>query len=1091
MLTTTSCKQQAKEDPVLFTNLTTEITGIDFENTVRNSPKFNIFSYRNFYNGGGVAIGDVNNDGLQDIFFTSNMGENKLYINEGNWKFKDVTETAGIADVNKWSTGVSMIDLNNDGYLDIYVCNAGYREGSDARNSLYMNNGDGTFTESAAKFGLDDNGYTTHAVFFDYDLDGDLDVYILNNSFIPVNTLNYSNKRELRAADWPVKDFLKGGGDKLLQNNDGYFTDVSEKAGIYGSLIGFGLGVTVGDVNGDYLPDIYVSNDFFERDYLYINQGNGTFSEELEDRMGHVSLSSMGADMADLNNDGAPEIFVTDMLPNDEFRLKTTSTFDNINVHNLKIKNGFYNQYMQNTLQVNSGKGKFRETAFYSGVSASDWSWGALMFDADQDMLSDIFVCNGIYHEVIDQDFIDFFANDIIQKMVLTGEKEQLDSVLNRMPSKPIQNMAFRNKGDLRFETVSDLWGLREKTFSNGAAYGDLDNDGDLDLIINNVNQPASLYRNNSESMNKHHFIGMTLKAEKPNIDAIGSIVELYIGETILRREHIPNRGFQSSMDMRINFGLGDQNIIDSIRIIWPDKSYSLILKPETDRYHIYNKSEIENLIHKQSDNTIPLFTEQESNFEDHLENEYIDFYYERNIPQMLSKEGPKSAIADLNKDGYDDIYICGAKGQAGQLYFGSAKGFIKRNVAVFEKFKDWEDTEALFFDANGDGHMDLFVGSGGNQAPPTASEMQDRLYINNGKNDFEIDYQALPANGMNTSKALAIDFDQDGDLDLFVASRSYPGEYGVNPRNFLYENIGNGKYREILISGKSELAYAGMITDAVWVDIEGAKSQELLVVGEWMTPRLFRYNGVTFVEVNTSLKEYHGFWQSVYPVDIDNDGDLDLILGNSGCNGYLHDQSKLPLKLFVNDFDGNGMPEKILSRTVEGRDMPVMMKREMVDQLNILKKKNLKYKDYAEKDIFQLLGKSVENAEIKTVTHLKSYVAVNEGNGQFTMKELPMDVQLSNVRSIASNDINNDGYSDLILVGNENGFQPQFGQADCNNGIVLINDKKGNFTAVNNHNSGIFIKGVSRQINMLKKKDEQIYVVLRNNDKPYLFKNK
>lgn len=1073
----------------LFTNVPTSLSNIDFTNTVKNTPDFNIFSYRNFYNGGGVAIGDLNNDGLADIYFTSNMADNKLYLNEGNFKFKDITLAAGVADSNKWSTGVSLVDINNDGWLDIYVCNAGYRKNGDTKNTLYINNHDLTFTESATEYGLDEDGYTTHAVFFDYDQDGDLDVYILNNSFIPVNTLNYSNARNLRAKDWNVKEFLKGGGDKLLRNDKGKFVDVSEKAGIYGSLIGFGLGVTVGDVDGDHWPDIYVSNDFFERDYLYINQKDGTFKEDLEERISHLSTSSMGADMADLNNDGHPEIFVTDMLPHDEFRLKTTTTFDNINVHNLKVKNGFYHQYLQNSLQINGGNGHFDEVAFYSGVAASDWSWGALMFDADQDMLTDIFVCNGIYHDVIDQDFIDFFANDVIQKMALNGKKEQLDSIINRMPSIPIQNMAFRNTGNLKFKSVSDEWGLKEKTFSNGAAYGDLDNDGALDLVINNVNQQALIYKNNSRTIKKNNFIGIQLEGEEQNTFAVGSKCKVFINNQVLTQQLIPNRGFQSSMDMRLNFGLGDYNKVDSIEVIWSDESRSVLKDLAINQYHKIQKRNTTKMGKVKNENKkTSLFKTVAISLPSHQEDEHIDFYYERNIPMMLSKEGPKIANGDVNKDGMDDLYICGAAGFAGKLYLGTKNGYKESNQTIFAELKDWEDTEAIFFDADGDDDLDLFVGSGGNARPQGSRELQDRLYINDGKGNFSIDVRALPPNGYNTSVALCFDYDVDGDLDIFVGSRSYPGEYGVSPTSFIYQNNGRGVFTEVL-SYHPELSELGMVTDATWGDIDGDKINELIVVGEWMSPKVLTYQNNQFIEKDFPVfSNLNGFWQSVHLIDIDNDGDKDIILGNSGTNGYLHEERYLPLKLYISDYDKNGMPEKILTRTISGKDMPVFMKREVTDQLAMLKKNNLKHSEYAIKSINELLPKEIDYAMIKSVSTTSSYVIVNNGAAGHQLAPLCYQAQLSSINDIWSEDLNNDGFIDLILVGNLDVFQPQFGSLDGNRGIVLFNDKKGNFTPVNNGSSGINIKGKSKQII----KSNGRFIVARNSDFPYIFeKNK
>jgi enediyne biosynthesis protein E4 len=573
-----SCRQQKEsqtiENPV-FTKLSSDKTGVKFNNTVTNTKDLNILSYRNYYNGGGVAIGDINNDGLSDIYMTANMGSNKLYLNKGGLTFEDISEKAGITSKNYWSTGVVMVDINNDKLLDIYVCNAGYTEGVAPFNQLYINNGDLTFTEKAKEYGLDDDGYTTHAAFFDYDGDGDLDCYILNNSFIPVNALNYSNNRDLRARDWPVADFLKGGGDRLLRNDaippkggkKGGFVDVSEKAGIYGSLIGFGLGVTVGDVNNDGWLDIYVSNDFFERDYLYFNQGNGTFKEDITNSMQHLSLASMGSDMADVNNDGLPDIFATEMLPYEEERLKTTTEFESIDVYQLKQQKDFYHQYSQNTLQINQGNGVFKDVAHHAGVSASDWSWGALIFDADFDGYQDLYVCNGIYHDVIDQDFIDFFADDIIQKMAMTGQKEEVENVINKMPSVPIQNLMFQNKGNLHFEDVSKKWGLSEKTFSNGAAYGDLDNDGDLDLVVNNVNQEALVYQNNTTQDTTSQYIGFILRGGNTNTYAIGSKVQVFIGGQVLQKELIPARGFQSSMDYKMMIGLPKGSKIDSISV--------------------------------------------------------------------------------------------------------------------------------------------------------------------------------------------------------------------------------------------------------------------------------------------------------------------------------------------------------------------------------------------------------------------------------------------------------------------------------------------------------------------------------------------
>ncbi|RYG00371.1 MAG: CRTAC1 family protein, partial [Chitinophagaceae bacterium] len=698
-----SCKSTNQPLPLFELQ---ESTGIDFINKVKDTKDFNVLTYRNFYNGGGVAVGDINNDGLPDVFFTANMGSNKLYKNKGNWEFEDISEKTGFVQKQDWSTGVVMVDINADGWLDIYVCNAGFINGNAPESKLYINNGlrpgsaaaEVSFREAAAEYGLSNKGgYATHVAFFDYDLDGDLDAFIINNSFIPVNTLNYANKRDMKASEWPVADFLKGGGDRLLRNDNGKYSDVSQDAGIHGSLISFGLGITVGDVNGDNYPDAYVSNDFFERDYLYINQKDGTFKDELEQSMNHISLASMGADMGDINNDGFVDIFTTDMLPDDDFRLKTTSSFDNIDVFRFKYKQGFYHQYMQNALQVNNGKGQFSETGYYSGVAASDWSWGALMFDADNDGLTDIYVCNGIYHDVTDNDFVDFFANDIIQKMVMTGKKEEIDEIISKMPSVPILNKAFRNEGNLKFSDAGKSWGFNIPSFSNGAAYGDLDNDGDLDLIISNVNEKSFIYKNNSNELTKNNYISVSLKGKGGNTQAIGSKIKLFAGGKIFYREVQPSRGFQSSVDYKQLFGLGNAAVIDSMVIVWPDRTYSKIDKPAINKLHTLTQPVASgNIYHEEVLGDETLLKQVANGMVKHTEDDYVDFYYERNLPEMLSREGPQIARADVNGDGLEDVYIGGAKGQAGQLYLQRANGFSKTEQKIFSQFSGQEDVAVL-----------------------------------------------------------------------------------------------------------------------------------------------------------------------------------------------------------------------------------------------------------------------------------------------------------------------------------------------------------------------------------------------------------
>ncbi|MEX6688394.1 FG-GAP-like repeat-containing protein [Danxiaibacter flavus] len=1087
-----SCSTK-KEEPALFELMKT--TGINFSNDIHNTKDFNIFSYRNFYNGGGAAIGDINNDGLADVFFTANMGSNKLYLNKGNWQFDDITDKAGLGGSEKWSTGVVLADVNNDGWLDIYVCNAGYLNGKAPENKLYINNHNLTFTESAAAYGLTNHGgYATHAAFFDYDLDGDLDCFIINNSFIPVNTLNYANKRDLRAADWPVADFLKGGGDKLLRNDNGKFTDVSKEAGIYGSLISFGLGVTVGDVNGDGYPDVYVSNDFFERDYLYINQKNGTFKDELEQWVQHTSLASMGADMGDINNDGYPDIFVTDMLPDDEYRLKTTTSFENIDVYRLKEKSGFYEQFQQNTLQLNNKNGKFSEIGFYSGVAASDWSWGGLMFDADNDGNNDIYVCNGINRDLTDQDFIDFFANNVVQRMVMTGEKEDVDDIISKMPSHPLVNKAFRNNGNLKFTDAAKQWGFTEPSFSNGAAYGDLDNDGDLDIVINNVNQKAFIYQNKARQQSKNNYIGVSLKGKGTNTYAVGSKVKIYAGGQIMSRELIPSRGFQSSVDYKMIAGLGAVDKVDSVVIRWPDLTATTIAHPEINKVLVVDQKTVsaQMIAVKTVTQESPLLATSSQHFEKHKEDDYIDYYNERNIPRMLSQEGPKAAVGDVNGDGREDVYICGAAGQAGQLYLQTNDGgFVLKKQPAFEKYADMEDVAALFFDCDNDGDLDLFVGAGGNNAPGSSGKMQSHLYRNDGKGNFEVDVNAIPASRSNTAVVVASDFDNDGDLDLFVGGRSEPMNYGISPASYLYVNDGKGRFTDIAASKNPDIARIGMVTGAVWSDVNGDKQKDLIIVGEWMTPRIFSFANGKFNEIKTNLDSLYGWWQSISTADIDGDGDEDLILGNMGDNFYLRPNANKPVKLWMNDYDLNGALDKIITHTVNGKDMPVFLKREIVDQLPSLKKENLKHETFASKSIQELFPSNlVEKSLVKTFNYTPSIIAVNEGNGKFSIKRMPDEVQFSSVNAIACTDLNNDGYIDIIAGGNIFDFPPQLCRLDASFGSVLLNDGKGNFTAIGKDKSGLETRGQVRDIRLIKSGTGTGILVLQNNEYPLLYKS-
>lgn len=1067
-------------------------TGIDFTNTIQDAKSMNIFNYRNFYNGGGAAIGDINNDGLADVFFTANQGKNKLYLNKGDFKFEDISVKAGFTEKQQWSTGVVFADINQDGWLDIYISNAGNMLNTELRkNQLFINNKDLTFTESAEKYGLANSGYTTQVSFFDYDGDGDLDCFMINNSPIPVNTLNYANKRELPAQSWEVPDMLKGGGDHLYRNEDGKFREVSQEAGIHGSLISFGLGVTVGDVNGDGWPDIYVSNDFFERDYLYINQQNGHFKDELEERMQHTSLASMGADMVDMNNDGFPDIFTTDMLPLDNFRLKTTTSFDNIDVYRLKENSGFYHQYMQNTVQLNNKNGKFMEIANYSGVPASDWSWGGLLFDADNDGFPDLYICNGIFHDLTNQDFIDFFANDVVQKMVITGKKEEVDDVINKMSSTPLKNKVYRNTGKLTFEEAGDKWGFTQPSFSNGAAYGDMDNDGDLDLIVNNVNQQAFVYQNKSVEKNRTGYIAFSLKGSDKNTFAIGAKIKVFIGDQVLSREIIPSRGFQSSVDYKAVIGLGKNSAIDSVQIIWPNRAVSHYRKLSLNKVHTLTQPTTDAPLFLPAKNEVkPLLQSTKSSFDKHEEDDFLELYTERNIPVMLSKEGPAATVGDVNSDGLQDIFICGSNNKGGQLYLQTKGGaFIKKSVKAFQEDAGIESTACLFFDSDGDGDLDLFVGAGGDRQLANSLLMRNHLYANDGKGNFITVPNAFTNTNANTAVAVPLDFDKDGDLDLFIGGRNVPYRYGANPASVLLENDGKGKFMDVTKEKAPMLTAIGMVTDAVWVDIIGDAKPELVIVGDWMAPHIFSYTNSVFQETATNLADLFGWWRSIAVADLDGDGKKDIIIGNIGENGYLHPTKEKPVKLWLNDYDMNGNLEKIVTQTIDEKDVTVFLKHDVEEQIPSLKKQNLKHEVFAKKSIQELFTADIiKSSVVRTFNLCSSVIAWNNGNGQFAISNLPPPVQFSSANAIYCTDINNDGKQDILIGGNEFGFPPQLGRIDASFGSLLLNQGNKVFKALDYNGSGLEITGQVRDIREIKVGNKKNILFLRNSLYPVLY---
>jgi hypothetical protein len=1077
----------------LFTLLDAKETGIDFLNKVKNQKNFNIFKYRNFYNGGGVAIGDINNDGLADIYLTGNMVANKLYLNKGNLTFEDISVSAGIEGNKPWSTGVVMVDINQDGLLDIYVSNAGNLKGNNHDNDLYINNGDLTFTEKASDFNLAKTGFSTHASFFDYDKDGDLDAYILNNSNIPVSSLGYAEQRDKRAQDWEnVPQIFRGVGDMLLRNDNGKFVDVSEEAGIYGSLIGFGLGVMVTDMNGDFYPDIYVSNDFYERDYLYLNNQDGTFKEDITNWTSHLSLSAMGVDIADINNDGNADIFITDMLPEADQRVKSVMEFEGYNVFKLKQSKDFSQQYIQNTLQLNNGNSTFSEVAYFSGVAKTDWSWAGLLFDMDNDGNRDIFITNGINHDLTDLDFVNFFANEIIQKMALTGRKQAIDSIINKMPVKPQPNYAYKNNGDITFDNANKEWGFETPSLSNGVAYGDLDNDGDLDMVINNVNMLPFVYRNNSDSLTTNNYLKIKLEGDQVNKFGVGSTVKIYHNNKIYVQDQMPSRGFQSSMDYVMTIGLGKATKVDSLRIIWPNnktQKWNNIEVNSTLTLKQSEATEIQSSLLPKKNKTL-VSEVLKTNLQKHQENSYSDFDYEGLINKMLSQEGPALAIGDINNDGNDDFYIGGAKNQPGLLYLNLGNGKTALSIQKsFDKDAMFEDTTAAFFDANGDGNLDLMIGSGGNEIGQE-NNYKVRLYINNGKGRFDSAEKKLPSLRKNISVITPYDFDNDGDIDVFVGARSLVATYGINPTHQFLENNGDGTFIDTTEKVAYDVKSAGMITDAIWKDINKDGKKDLITVSEWDTPKIYINNGRRLIKQKSALDDLFGMWNVVEAADLDNDGDIDFILGNQGSNTIHKTSSENPVKMWVNDFDNNGTIEQIMTNHKNGKDYPIHMKKELTAQLVSLKKQNLKASEYAKKSIDELFSASIfKNSIMKQSTISESIIAVNEGDWNFSVKKLPSRVQLSCVCGIVCTDVNNDGNLDIIMAGNNFEFKPQYSRLDASHGSVLLGDGSLDFKWQNYNTSGFVIKNEVKHLKTISDKSGKTYLLAAiNNEKPKLF---
>jgi len=1085
-----SCKSGNNAN-TLFTEVSSDHTGIDFANNLNFDQKFNIYTYRNFYNGGGVALGDINNDGLIDIYFTANQGPNKLYLNKGNFIFEDVTEKAGVSGTKAWSTGVSMADVNGDGWIDIYVCNSGDVKGDNKENELFINNGDLTFSEKAKEYGVADKGFTTHAAFLDYDKDNDLDLYILNNSYQAIGSFN------LRKNERPKRDSL--GGDKLMRNDNGHFTDVSEEAGIYGSVIGFGLGVTVGDINKDGWSDIYISNDFFERDYLYLNNGNGTFKETLTEQMKSISGASMGADLADINNDSYPDIFVTEMLPADNARIKTVTTFENWDRYQYNLGNGYYHQFTRNMLQLNNGNNTFSEIGRLCNVEATDWSWGALMFDMDNDGLKDIFVANGIYQDLTNQDYLQYVSNEEVIRSVITDKNVDYKKLVELIPSNPVSNFAFHNEGNLSFKNKANDWGLGKPGFSNGSAYGDIDNDGDLDLITNNVNGLASIFRNETNIQRSfNRYLKFELEGLGYNSFAWGTSITIAHGDKIFYIEQMPNRGFESSMDPRPNVGLGKIDTVDLIIVRWPDGNETRLTNVLTNQVlKLRQKEGVEPEENKSVEVAHTFEASDALNLDyTHTESEFVDFDRDKLVFHMLSTEGPRISKGDANGDGREDFYVGGAKDVAGAMFIQTSNGsFQERSQKAFIDDKASEDMQSVFFDSDSDGDQDLYVCSGSNEFSTSSIALADRLYMNDGNGNFTKSLQILPTfNFESTSVVKPFDYDKDGDSDLFVGVRSHPFLYGMPMNGYILSNDGKGIFTNITDSIAPALTGVGMITDAVWADINSDDFVDLIVVGDYMPVKIFIQESGKLIDKTESMNlgKSNGWWNAIEAADLDKDGDMDFVLANHGLNSRFRASLDKPVSMYVNDFDKNGTVEQIICTFYGDKSYPLVLRHDLTAQIPAIKKKYLKYDNFKDQTITDIFTPEELDKTVKLeVYELSSCLLINKGKEGFALKRLPVEAQFSAVYAISIEDFNHDGNMDIALGGNLYHVKPEMGRYDASYGTFLQGDGKGNFISVNTDESGLFLDGEIRDMTTVEVAGKKYLLATRNNNSILTFKVK
>jgi len=1063
------CKHEGKT--TLFTQLDHEETGIEFQNTLFPDDNFNILKYSYFYNGGGVAIGDINNDGLPDILFTGNMVKNRLYLNKGNFKFENITEKAGIADKQGWCTGATMVDINGDGKLDIYICRSADGYPARRKNLLFINNGDLSFTEKAGEYGLDNDGFSTQAAFFDYDKDGDLDMFLINHS-LQQYTTGAAENPGLRKQRQPAYECKLYRNDYNTALGHPAYTDVSDQAGISSNVLTFGLGLAVSDFNNDGWPDVYVSNDFNEPDYLFINNGNGTFTEQLSKAMDQTSLYSMGSDAADYNNDGHVDIVTLDMQPEDNATIKMHSGAENFDKFQTLFTHGFYYQYSRNMLQQNNGDGTFSEVGQLAGVSNTDWSWAALFGDYDNDGYKDLFVTNGYVKDYTEMDFVKYS----VDRNIKYRQHDSIDPVseyIRKMPSIEIPKYIFKNQGNGTFLKKTTEWGFDKKGVSAGAAYVDLDNDGDLDLVINNTNDLAGMYRNNAETLVKNNYLRVQLDGGKANPWGIGAKVKLFCKGQQFYQEQSPVRGFQSSCDPVLDFGTGKSSVIDSVIVIWPNDSFQKLTAVKANQLLVVkitdtrDKWKYDTIAGRQA-----LFTQTTLADVRHRENTFNDFTVQPLLPGWLSRQGPCIAVADVNKDGLEDFFMGGAKDQPAQLFLQNKNnGFSLKPTPAFIKDAPGEDVAAIFFDADNDGDMDLYVAGGGFEFSENDTAYQDRLYLNDSKGNFTKKQNALPALLSSKGCVKAADIDGDGDPDLFVGGRVVPGKYPNAPRSYILLNDGKGNFTDATQKTCAALIQPGMVTDALWTDLNNDKQPDLIVVGEWMPIKVFINTKGVLSDASSAYIHFAsaGWWNRISAADMDGDGDVDLVVGNCGSNTQFHVNDKEPMQVYFKDFDGNGSVDPVLCYFLDGVSYPAASRDDLTDQLPGLKKKFLEYKQYANatiNDIFtpeQLKDAGMLKAETMQTVYLE-----NQGNSGFVPHTLPSAAQYAPVYAIVLEDLNNDGKKDMLLAGNNTWTRIKFGRYSANHGILLLGDGKGGFTYLPQGKSGLSLRGNVRSIALI-----------------------